>query len=158
MTPAMTDLNQTALEPCPFCGGEAELVNDHDHSWIRHNGCPADLGGFECQGDAIAAWNRRSRETTMRAWLETAIEHGTVNSRTYNAIKALDLAEVKSALAALSSMEAGAVKRECATDACGKPATVHFERGGVGSDYCHECYMKVQALPATPEQGGENGE
>ena len=59
----------------------------------------------------------------------------------------------------LSRLRAGGQKgwrSECATEGCNKPATVHFERGGIGSYYCHECYMRIQALPAAPsEQGGD---
>lgn len=47
------------LLPCPFCGGKAELVEERDHFWIRHNDCPADIGAFEDKGDAAAQWNRR---------------------------------------------------------------------------------------------------
>ncbi len=50
------------LLPCPFCGNDAELAVDHDNSWIRHNGCQADLGSFENVSDAVAAWNRRAAE------------------------------------------------------------------------------------------------
>jgi hypothetical protein len=42
---------------------------------------------------------------------------------------------------------------ECATEGCEQTATVRFERGGVGSDYCRDCYMRVQALPAAQEAG-----
>jgi len=48
--------------------------------------------------------------------------------------------------------------RECATEGCGNPAGVYFERGGVGSHYCGECYLKVQALPAAPTAGGGDAE
>jgi hypothetical protein len=49
------------LLPCPFCGGTAELVEEHDHCWVRHDGCPVqpDAGGFERAEDARAAWNSR---------------------------------------------------------------------------------------------------
>lgn len=40
------------------------------------------------------------------------------------------------------------VQWECASEGCGKPATVHFVRGDVGSYYCRECYMRIQAIPA----------
>ncbi|MGN6539157.1 MAG: hypothetical protein ACTHKQ_25950 [Mesorhizobium sp.] len=43
------------------------------------------------------------------------------------------------------------VWRECATDGCVSPATIHFVRGGVGSYYCYSCYCKIQALPAAPK-------
>jgi hypothetical protein len=35
---------------------------------------------------------------------------------------------------------------KCATEGCGNTASVHFERHGIGSNYCHDCYMKVQAV------------
>lgn len=47
--------------------------------------------------------------------------------------------------------------RECATDGCCNPATVHFERGGVGSDYCRLCYMAIQALSASLAASQEGG-
>jgi len=40
---------------------------------------------------------------------------------------------------------------ECASDGCGKPATVRFDCGGVGSYYCHACYVRIQAIPAARE-------
>ena len=39
--------------------------------------------------------------------------------------------------------------QKCATDRCEKPASVHFIRGGIGSYYCHDCYMHVQSLAAS---------
>lgn len=42
---------------------------------------------------------------------------------------------------------------ECASSGCGKQATVHFERGGGGSYYCRDCYMRTQAIPASPQGG-----
>lgn len=41
--------------------------------------------------------------------------------------------------------------KECATEDCARQATVRFERGGIGSDYCHDCYMRIQHLTA-PER------
>ena len=38
----------------------------------------------------------------------------------------------------------------CVTEGCEHMATVHFERGGVGSWFCQPCYLKVQALRTTP--------
>lgn len=42
---------------------------------------------------------------------------------------------------------------ECATEGCAQTATVRFERGGVGSDYCRDCYMRIQSLTAAQEAG-----
>jgi hypothetical protein len=61
-----------------------------------------------------------------------------------------DYAEaVRSALRARAEQREtpSAVVGECATDGCDNPATVHFERGGIGSSYCADCYLKVQAIP-----------
>lgn len=41
------------------------------------------------------------------------------------------------------SAAARAGKAPCATEGCDGHAEVHFVRGGVGSDYCGECYRKV---------------
>lgn len=46
---------------------------------------------------------------------------------------------------------------ECATEGCAQTATVRFERGGVGSDYCHDCYMRIQALTAALEVDSFDG-
>jgi hypothetical protein len=51
-----------------------------------------DLAPTELDQDARLA-------ATMRGWLETAIEYGANGSRTYHALKALDLTEVAAALA-----------------------------------------------------------
>lgn len=40
-----------------------------------------------------------------------------------------------------------------ATEGCDKRGTHRFERGGVGSHYCCECFDKVAALPAPVEPG-----
>lgn len=39
--------------------------------------------------------------------------------------------------------------RPCATEGCENPAKLRFERDGVGSDYCPECYAKID-LDAPP--------
>lgn len=59
-------------------------------------------------------------------------------------VKALAFADEQSAK--IEAMLEPHITWECA--GCDKPATVHFERGGVGSDYCYECYMRIQERPA----------
>ena len=44
--------------------------------------------------------------------------------------------------------------RECATEGCCNSATVHFVRGGIGSHYCYDCYLKVQAVATPPTAAG----
>ena len=52
------------LKPCPFCGGEAELMHDHDGTWFvicgeRCGVSPATCC-YEKREDAVSAWNRRA--------------------------------------------------------------------------------------------------
>lgn len=54
-------------------------------------------------------------------------------------------------LSALEATQPAPKVTECATEGCEQPATVRFERGGVGSDYCHDCYMRIQSLTAAQE-------
>lgn len=47
---------------------------------------------------------------------------------------------------------------ECATEGCNRLATVRFERHGVGSGYCPECYIKVQEVSyRQPTQAPSDG-
>ena len=53
------------LKPCPFCGGEAELliVPGKQTKWvIRCRKCFANNGAFVSDHDAVEAWNRRAKE------------------------------------------------------------------------------------------------
>lgn len=70
-------------------------------------------------------------------------------------VKALAFADEHSAK--IEALLEPHIKWECASEGCDKPATVHFERGGVGSYYCRECYMRIQAralIDAGKEKAG----
>ena len=69
------------LRPCPFCGGEAMLINaPYDGVvYIQCNSCPAMLGRkrkvvssmvgkeyFEKKEDIIVAWNRRPEDAKSK--------------------------------------------------------------------------------------------
>ena len=54
------------LEPCPFCGGEAEVLwnfKNFDFKIICENEftCRAEMSGFLFKGKAIETWNRRTK-------------------------------------------------------------------------------------------------
>ena len=52
------------LKPCPFCGGEAELVNIGtnlcDPITVECKQCKCNTQWFDRSCDAIEAWNRRT--------------------------------------------------------------------------------------------------
>ncbi len=51
------------LKKCPFCGGEAEIVEDKNHiSFIRCKRLCCRTYFYESPKVAIKAWNRREEE------------------------------------------------------------------------------------------------
>jgi Lar family restriction alleviation protein len=60
------------LKPCPFCGGEAELVDIQAFAWCdtyyfvccTNPDCEERTPRCECKSDAILAWNRRAENGT----------------------------------------------------------------------------------------------
>lgn len=50
------------LEPCPFCGTKAEIRTfDRKTFYVTCGECRADSGGYDTLMDAVAAWNRRTK-------------------------------------------------------------------------------------------------
>lgn len=47
------------LKPCPFCGGEATLVEDKKQYKIFCTKCDCQYGWCEDKDDTIHGWNRR---------------------------------------------------------------------------------------------------
>lgn len=56
------------LKPCPFCGGEAEMINIDaarvqgitDPVTVRCKECKCNTNWFSKEWEAIDAWNRRT--------------------------------------------------------------------------------------------------
>ncbi len=45
---------------CPFCGSEAELIEE-DLSWVvQCDGCPAVMGMYSDRREALIDWNKRA--------------------------------------------------------------------------------------------------
>ena len=54
------------LKPCPFCGGEAEIVQVHKNVYVRCRKCGALAGDVSFKEKvAIAAWNKRSYKDVL---------------------------------------------------------------------------------------------
>lgn len=57
------------LKPCPFCGGEAHVVEDRDGPLLHRpqcKQCGASRGGLHHRGNAIKAWNQRAAREESR--------------------------------------------------------------------------------------------
>lgn len=50
------------LQPCPFCGSKAILVEDKEQYKIYCTKCECQYGWCEHKDDAIRGWNRRKGE------------------------------------------------------------------------------------------------
>ena len=51
------------LKPCPFCGGEANLVQGSSGKllpWVRCRDCGAETSDYDSVEEAAEAWNRRA--------------------------------------------------------------------------------------------------
>lgn len=53
-------INNIELKPCPFCGGEAQVLNVVHHYMVCCTKCYGMVGLFDKERSAIKAWNRRS--------------------------------------------------------------------------------------------------
>lgn len=53
------------LRPCPFCSGEAKIIDVHSsyilHHWIECTKCLSRTVAFCNKNEAIDAWNRRGQ-------------------------------------------------------------------------------------------------
>lgn len=49
------------LKPCPFCGSKNIEITSYgaDIVFIQCDGCSATFPHFDCEKEAIEAWNRR---------------------------------------------------------------------------------------------------
>ena len=59
-------MSEPKLEPCPFCGGEAKVMDMGYPHWVYCKNCGAKVhGGTHDEKDSIQAWNRRANQTTV---------------------------------------------------------------------------------------------
>jgi len=65
------------LKPCPFCGGEAALMQSAAKDiFVRCQSCRIETDGRKTQAEAIAAWNSRAATTAGPSEREKALEAG----------------------------------------------------------------------------------
>ena len=50
---------QQKLLPCPFCGGEAEMLNGVGEYWVKCEDCNASARMSSSKGAVVKSWNER---------------------------------------------------------------------------------------------------
>ena len=53
-------MSEIKLKPCPFCGGEAKILNVDDRYTVKCRSCFCGTGIYKDSGRASEAWNRRA--------------------------------------------------------------------------------------------------
>lgn len=57
-------MSEYKLKPCPFCGGEAKVMNMGYPHWVFCKNCYAKVHGrTHDEKDSVDAWNRRQIDT-----------------------------------------------------------------------------------------------
>lgn len=88
----LNNKKELVLEPCPFCGGEAEIIRNYKTAtqeyeymaWCTELGCNANIDGFVDEESAIKAWNtRKPMERILEQLEEKALEHA-INGQQYS--------------------------------------------------------------------------
>lgn len=83
----MSEIN---LLPCPFCGGEAELVGRRH--WVRCKRCAVESGYYDNPETAIENWNTRK---PMEQIVERLKKEKKIHTENYNISLYRDFPEVK---------------------------------------------------------------
>ena len=71
------------LKPCPFCGGEAELLNNgHDYFWVicMNRECGCEMSGMDSLKAAYEQWNTRKPMDRIVEQLEKVMDY---NEKSY---------------------------------------------------------------------------
>ena len=73
MSDCSTHAFDVPLKPCPFCGGEAEMLHAVGEWWAICKFCKATTEAHTDKGFAIAAWNARAdyhgfEQAAIEAW------------------------------------------------------------------------------------------
>lgn len=63
-------MNEVKLKPCPFCGGQAGIIDIYGRYAVSCKECDAKTETANTMGDAAKAWNKRNGHQTYREYFE----------------------------------------------------------------------------------------
>lgn len=66
-------MNEVKLKPCPFCGGEAEIIDVYGEYGVMCKECNAGTESAGTMDDAAKIWNERYGHETYKEYFDAHI-------------------------------------------------------------------------------------
>lgn len=81
----MVSMNTDIIKRCPFCGGEAKLMDNGHWVWCQH--CLVESAYYDTREEAIKAWNTRKPMDRIVERLEEPTNYTIVKGKHFTTVE-----------------------------------------------------------------------